>query len=150
MVTQYDVELFQRIELRTHTTSCNPPLACIVLSQEVWAHEIDVFMPSIPLCVLPVSAVIGKKLDSYPMDERSVMLLLERVNEASRIAAMELRDEDSQRKYRRKHGLSDGDGADADEETQLGQKKIHAALQSGGKKLPHAIMQSGGKHGKRR
>lgn len=49
-VTQYDVELFQRIE-----------------------H------------------LLGEKMPQYPCEENNVMLLMERVNEAQRIAAMELR-----------------------------------------------------------
>jgi len=51
IVTQYDVELFQRIE-----------------------------------------QLIGKKLKEYPTDKEAVMLMLERVTEAQRIAAMDLRD----------------------------------------------------------
>uniref|UniRef100_A0A7S0H9E7 RNA helicase n=1 Tax=Amorphochlora amoebiformis TaxID=1561963 RepID=A0A7S0H9E7_9EUKA len=51
VVTQYDVELFQRIE-----------------------------------------DLIGQKLTKYPTDQEAVMILLERVTEAQRIAAMELRD----------------------------------------------------------
>jgi ATP-dependent RNA helicase DDX47/RRP3 len=52
-VTQYDVELYQRIE-----------------------H------------------FLGQKMELLPTEEQNVMLLMERVSEAQRIAAMELREKD--------------------------------------------------------
>ncbi|XP_078286941.1 putative ATP-dependent RNA helicase DDX47 [Rhinoraja longicauda] len=58
-VTQYDVELFQRIE-----------------------H------------------LIGKKLPAFPTQEEEVMLLVERVSEAQRIARQELREQGDKRKRR--------------------------------------------------
>lgn len=58
-VTQYDIELYQRIE-----------------------------------------KLIGKKLDAYDCEESSVLLLLERVTEAQRIASLKLREEES--KYGKK------------------------------------------------
>ena len=36
--------------------------------------------------------LIGKKLDRYPCEEAEVLVFLERVNEAQRVAAMELRE----------------------------------------------------------
>jgi ATP-dependent RNA helicase DDX47/RRP3 len=62
LVSQYDVELYQRIE-----------------------------------------EMIGQKLDAYPADEDAVPLLLERVSEAQRMAALELRDQEDQKKEKRKH-----------------------------------------------
>lgn len=56
-VTQYDVELFQRIE-----------------------------------------ALIGEKMDLFPTEEETVLVLLERVSEASRLAATELRERTEKRR----------------------------------------------------
>lgn len=61
LVTQYDVELLQRIE-----------------------------------------GVIGKKMSEFPHDKEQVMILAERVGEAAREAARELRESDRQGKFNRK------------------------------------------------
>jgi len=79
LVTQYDVELVQRIE-----------------------------------------TVIGKKLELYPTDKEEVSLLRERVEEASRLAIRELKDQDqSQRKNgrkRRREGRGGADDQDRDDD----------------------------------
>lgn len=67
LVTQYDVELIQRIE-----------------------------------------TMIGKKMDLWPTDKEEVALLRERVEEAGRLAATELREE-GMKKGHRKRRKGDGD-----------------------------------------
>jgi ATP-dependent RNA helicase DDX47/RRP3 len=77
IVTQYDVELMQRVE-----------------------------------------AVIGKKMELWPTDEEEVTLLRERVDEASRLAANELKDQGRTgyvKKRRREGGLA-ADDADRDDD----------------------------------
>lgn len=77
IVTQYDVELMQRVE-----------------------------------------AVIGKKMELWPTDEEEAALLRERVDEASRLAANELKDQNkvgSGRK-RRRNGAPMADDADRDDD----------------------------------
>jgi len=69
-VTQYDVELYQRIE-----------------------------------------QLIEKKLPLYPTEEKEVMVLLERVVEAQRLAKMEMAEGDKKKKKKRKGG-GDDDGDD--------------------------------------
>jgi len=78
IVTQYDVELMQRVE-----------------------------------------AVIGKKLELWPTDEEEVTLLRERVDEASRLAANELKDQSKggSGKRRRWDGGSAADEMDRDDDT---------------------------------
>jgi len=76
IVTQYDVELMQRVE-----------------------------------------AVIGKKMELWPTDEEEVTLLRERVDEASRLAANELKDQSragSMKRRRREVGLADDADRDDD------------------------------------
>ena len=77
IVTQYDVELMQRVE-----------------------------------------AVIGKKMELWPTDGEEVTLLRERVDEASRLAANELRDQSrtGSAKKRRRGGTFSTDDADRDDD----------------------------------
>lgn len=77
IVTQYDVEMMQRVE-----------------------------------------AVIGKKMELWPTDEEEVMLLRERVDEASRLAANELKDQGRTgfSKKRRRDGASAADDLDRDDD----------------------------------
>ena len=70
LVTQYDVELIQRIE-----------------------------------------AVTGKKMDLWPTDKEEVALLRERVEEAGRLAATELREEGAKNGHRKRRN---GDRDDRD------------------------------------
>lgn len=48
-----------------------------------------------------VEDLIGKKLDAYPLEEATVLLMLERVNEAQRIAINEMRDLADKKRYRK-------------------------------------------------
>lgn len=77
VVTQYDVELMQRVE-----------------------------------------AVIGKKMELWPTDEEEVTLLRERVDEASRLAANELKDQarNGSRRKRRSDGVPAADDVDRDDD----------------------------------
>ncbi len=77
LVTQYDVELIQRIE-----------------------------------------AVTGKKMDLWPTDKEEIALLRERVEEAARLAATELREEGAKKGYRkrRKENQDDKDVRDRDDD----------------------------------
>ncbi len=63
LVTQYDVELYQRIE-----------------------------------------KYIGKTLDTFPADEAAILLLVERVSEAQRVAALQMREADSKQNKRNGNG----------------------------------------------
>jgi ATP-dependent RNA helicase DDX47/RRP3 len=78
LVTQYDVELIQRIE-----------------------------------------AVTNKKMDLWPTDKEEIALLRERVDEAGRLAATELREEGRKQSHRkRRNGESeDKDVRDRDDDT---------------------------------
>lgn len=72
MVTQYDVEVYQRLE-----------------------------------------GLLGKKLPEYKLDEETVLVLLERVNEAQRLATRELKEQlaaSKQSGRRKRNGQSDDDG----------------------------------------
>jgi ATP-dependent RNA helicase DDX47/RRP3 len=71
MVTQYDVEVYQRLE-----------------------------------------GLLGKKLPEYPLDEETVLVLLERVNEAQRLATRELKEQLAAMKQsgRRKRGHGEDEG----------------------------------------
>ena len=71
LVTQYDVELYQKIE-----------------------------------------RLIGKKLKAYPAPEEAVLLLNERVNEAQRIAANQMREADARGGGKKRHRDGDGDEED--------------------------------------
>jgi ATP-dependent RNA helicase DDX47/RRP3 len=77
IVTQYDVEMMQRVE-----------------------------------------AVIGKKMELWPTDEEEVTLLRERVDEASRLAINELKDQNrgGSGKRRRRDGGSAADDVDRDDD----------------------------------
>jgi len=77
LVTQYDVELIQRIE-----------------------------------------AVTGKKMDLWPTDKDEIALLRERVEEAGRLAATELREEGAKNGHRkrRKRDRDDRDVRDRDDD----------------------------------
>eukprot|EP00245_Coleochaete_scutata_P003724 TRINITY_DN1557_c0_g1_i2.p1 TRINITY_DN1557_c0_g1~~TRINITY_DN1557_c0_g1_i2.p1 ORF type:complete len:133 (-),score=29.09 TRINITY_DN1557_c0_g1_i2:35-433(-) len=68
VVTQYDVELFQRIE-----------------------------------------QLIGRKMELFPTKEEEVLLLLERVGDAQRIATMAIKDKGSHRKEKKRKGQGDFD-----------------------------------------
>ena len=69
IVTQYDVELSQRIE-----------------------------------------SLIGKKLDAFPAEEASALLMLERVGEAQRVAALQMREADAKSGKKRSRDDAQGEG----------------------------------------
>ncbi|KAJ7218122.1 P-loop containing nucleoside triphosphate hydrolase protein [Mycena pura] len=71
LVTQYDVELIQRIE-----------------------------------------KTVGKQMELWPTDAEEIALLKERVNEAGRLATLELKDQTANMKGGRKHKREKGGGAD--------------------------------------
>ena len=94
-VTQYDIELYQRIE-----------------------H------------------LLGRKLDAYPANEEAAVMLANRVAEAQRVAAMDLRDADDEAggaeagdggRHRRRHGGAGRDGGGGGEEDG-GEGGVAAAL----------------------
>jgi len=91
MVTQYDVEVYQRLE-----------------------------------------SLLGKKLPEYPLDEEQVLVLLERVNEAQRLATRELKEQLSARKEtgRRKRRPMDDDHEDGGEENGI-QAIIQKSIRKG-------------------
>ena len=74
LVTQYDVELYQKVE-----------------------------------------QVIGKKLEAHPAEQDAVLVMLERVGEAGRLAAMQMKDADAKKRGRGGKGKGDLDADDADE-----------------------------------
>ncbi|KAA8496381.1 putative ATP-dependent RNA helicase DDX47 [Porphyridium purpureum] len=112
MVSQYDVENFQRVE-----------------------------------------AVIGKKLDAFPCEEAVVLLLLERTNQAARLAALQMKDEfvGSKGKRGNKRGHSDGVDTELDREDEPDEdaevQKYNTELVRGSKHKNHA---PGGKPKRRR
>lgn len=63
-----------------------------------------------------LEALIGQKLPKYPADEETVLVLLERVNEAQRIAQRELKEILAQdpRSKKRRRDADDADGDDGD------------------------------------
>lgn len=69
-----------------------------------------------------VEAVIGKKMDLWPTDEEDIALLRERVEEAARVAATELKDQGKGaygRKKRRDDGGSGGGRDDRDRDDDM-------------------------------
>ncbi|KAF1328675.1 Dead/deah box RNA helicase, partial [Globisporangium splendens] len=111
-VTQYDVELYQRIE-----------------------H------------------LLGKKLDAYPCEEDTVLVMSERVNEAQRMATIEMKESDTGGKRGRytRGGADDDDGDDGDNNGGA-QKKYKSAGRSsrGGGKSGGRGGRGGGRGGKRK
>lgn len=89
LVTQYDVELIQRVE-----------------------------------------AVVGKKMDLWPTDAEEVALLRERVDEAGRLIARQLKDEAKDNKGRKKKRRMEGGGKDEldrdDDEVEAGFSNLPA------------------------
>lgn len=92
-VTQYDVELLQRIE-----------------------------------------GVTGKKMDGYDVDKEAVAVLAERVAQAGREAAMEMREEGGKRHggKRGRDGFGGGDDADRDDDIKEGGMPAHKMRRGGG------------------
>jgi ATP-dependent RNA helicase DDX47/RRP3 len=94
MVTQYDVEVYQRLE-----------------------------------------GLLGKKLPEYELDEETVLVLLERVSEAQRLATRELKEQLAASKggggRRKRKGFRDEDGGDGGMEGVL-KKEIKKGYYAGG------------------
>lgn len=89
LVTQYDVEVYQRLEL-----------------------------------------LLNEKLPSYELEEQTVLVLLERVSEAQRMATRELREQlESRKKYNKKGHRKFGDGVEDDVRGEL-----KRGYEKGGKK----------------
>ncbi|GMT05368.1 hypothetical protein PENTCL1PPCAC_27542, partial [Pristionchus entomophagus] len=72
---------------------------------------------------------IGKKLEEYPSVESDVMLLVERVAEAGRMAKDELKEMDEKKKFGKKRGHDDDDDM---EENQGGMRKKKMGKKGGG------------------
>jgi ATP-dependent RNA helicase DDX47/RRP3 len=89
-VTQYDVELYQRIE-----------------------------------------ALIEKKLEVFPSDEETVLLLLERVTEAQRFATLQMKEE-AEAENESKGGRKRGHGKDDDESSGLAHAMKRKKMGGGG------------------
>ena len=84
LVTQYDVEVYQRIE-----------------------H------------------MLGKKLEEFPAPQDEVLLLMERVSEAQRMASMDMRSSEARKKPGKRGGSMDDEEADPE---------LHRMMQQSGKK----------------
>jgi hypothetical protein len=78
-----------------------------------------------------IEQLIGKKLDSYPVEEEEAMVLLERVTESQQFATAQLR-EAGMLKKDRKEGTEDGDDEDAEEESSVKVKKRKVNLKKKG------------------
>jgi len=59
-----------------------------------------------------IEALIGLKLELYPSEQESVLLFVERVSEAQRIATMQMKEADSKKKGKRKGNVNDDDVSD--------------------------------------
>ncbi|CAB9500352.1 dependent RNA helicase [Seminavis robusta] len=80
----------------------------------VTQYDVEVYMR--------LEALLGRKLAEYKLDEETVLVLLERVNEAQRMATRELKEQLASRKDsggRRKHRRSSDDDVDGGEENGL-------------------------------
>ena len=84
-VTQYDVEMYQKIEV--HLGGSLSSFLSLYLYLYLFSHLYNVF-------------VLGKKLTEYPCVESDVMLLVERATQAMGSAKVELREMDQKRRKR--------------------------------------------------
>ena len=84
-----------------------------------------------------IEELLGKKLPAYPCEEETVLLLLERVTEAVRIASMEMREMEERKRGGRRRG---GDDDDADiaarviRESRMKRKRISTAMRKSNKR----------------
>ena len=62
--------------------------------------------------VLRIEQVIGKKMELWPVDKEEVALLRERVDEAGRLAAQELKEQNMKGGHGRKRKREEGGGKD--------------------------------------
>ena len=79
-----------------------------------------------------IEAHIEKKLSMYQMDKESVMVMLERVDEAQRMAAQEMRDQERKKGKKRKGGRGSRD--DGDRLSGLMKRKKLSSMKKGGGK----------------
>ena len=69
-----------------------------------------------------IEALVGLKLELYPTEQEAVLLLLERVGEAQRIATMQMKEADAKKKAGKRRGQTVDD---ADEQTGRAFKRKH-------------------------
>jgi ATP-dependent RNA helicase DDX47/RRP3 len=60
-----------------------------------------------------IEALVGLRMEQYPAEQEAVLVLLERVGEAQRIATMQMKESDKGRKGKRKGGVDDDEGRHA-------------------------------------
>lgn len=99
--------LFPNIVCAYHVAFC--PLFCLF-------RRYDVEL------VQRIESLVGLKLELYPTEQEAVLLLLERVGEAQRIATMQMKEADSKKKGGKRKGTVD-DQDDADQLTGRAFKK---------------------------
>lgn len=71
-----------------------------------------------------IEAFISQTIDAFPVDEERVLVLLERVNEAQRFAALQVKELEEKEGRSSRSSIRDADGADDDELSQLNSHKI--------------------------
>lgn len=59
-----------------------------------------------------IEHLLGRKLDAYPCEEDTVLVMLERVNEAQRMATIEMKDMNNGSTKRKRYGHQDEDTSD--------------------------------------
>lgn len=63
--------------------------------------------------VQKIEALVGVKLEVYPSEQETVLMLLERVNDAQRIATMQMKETDAKKKGGKRNGSTRDDHDDA-------------------------------------
>ena len=84
-----------------------------------------------------LEGLLGSKLPAYECDEETVLVLLERVNEAQRLAARELRElnqQDSKGKHNKKRKSGGVSGAEGASVMHTGKNDIESMLKGGARK----------------
>lgn len=80
-----------------------------------------------------IEQLVGKKLPAFPAQEETVLLLLERVTEAVRIASLEMREMQDRKRGRGRGGGGDDDADVASRvirESQMKRKRLSVAIKS--------------------
>lgn len=81
-----------------------------------------------------IEQLVGKKLPAFPAQEETVLLLLERVTEAVRIASLEMREMQDRKRGRGRGGGGGDDDADVASrvirESQMKRKRLSVAIKS--------------------
>ena len=86
-----------------------------------------------------IETVIGKKLELWPTNKEEMMLMRERVDDAGRLAAAEMRDQQKDKRHKRKRG-GDGDGwkgDDRDRDDDVVDADMRVSQKMGKKKKKH-------------